>query len=106
MVVNFSIKAVGVLLINALMVVPAAAAANVARNTRQMFWLSLAGSVTCGLVGYGISCRYELHLGSGTVQLRPGGTIVMVVVGWFFLSILVARFLRGRRALAGAACDC
>src|SRR5262245_20102446 len=39
LVVNLSIKAVGALLINALLVVPAAAAANVSRNLRQMFWL-------------------------------------------------------------------
>jgi zinc transport system permease protein len=106
MVVNFSIKAVGVLLINALLVVPAAAAANLSRNLRQMFWLSLLGSLGCGLLGYWVSWRFVLPLGSGEVQLRPGGTIVMVVVGWFFLSILVARVLRGRRAVAGAACDC
>jgi zinc transport system permease protein len=101
MVVNFSFKAVGVLLINALLVVPAAAAANLARNMRQMFWYSLVGSVACGLIGWGISSGFALRLGAGEVQLRPGGTIVMVVVGWFFLSVLIARFLRGRRAFAG-----
>ena len=85
------------------MVVPAAAAANIARNTRQMFWYSLLGSVGCGLGGFGISCGFVLRLGAGEVQLRPGGTIVLVVVGWFFLSILIARVLRGRRAVAGPA---
>jgi zinc transport system permease protein len=105
MVVNLSIKAVGVLLINALLVVPAAAAANVSRNMRQMFWVSLLGGVVCGLVGYWVSWRFVVPLPSKDIQLRPGGTIVMVVVGWFFLSILVARFVR-RRAVAGAACEC
>ena len=42
MVVNLSIKAVGALLINAMLVVPAAAAANLSRNLRQMFWLTIA----------------------------------------------------------------
>lgn len=95
MVVNFSIKAVGVLLINALLVVPAAAAANLSTNLRQMFWYSLLGSLCCGFIGYGISWRYVLPLGNAEIQLRPGGTIVMVVVGWFFVSVVVSR-LRGR----------
>jgi zinc transport system permease protein len=100
MVVNFSIKAVGVLLINALLVVPAAAAANLSQNMRQMFWYSILGSLICGVLGYWISWRFVIPLGAGEVQLRPGGTIVMVVVGWFFLSVFIARFLRGRRAMA------
>jgi zinc transport system permease protein len=107
MVVNFSFKAVGVLLINALLVVPAAAAANLARNIRQMFWYSLFGSVACGMMGWWISWGFTLPRVLGVEnQLRPGGTIVMVVVGWFFLSILIARVLRGRRAVAGAECPC
>jgi zinc transport system permease protein len=105
MVVNFSIKAVGVLLINALLVVPAAAAANLARNLRQMFWYSLAGSLASGMIGYALSWGTALKVGGHAYQLRPGGTIVVVVVGWFFFSIIWAR-LRGRAALAGATCEC
>src|SRR6185312_11421254 len=52
LVVNLSIKAVGALLINALLVVPAAAAANVARNLRQMFWLTVAFCIVSGLLGF------------------------------------------------------
>ena len=74
LVVNLSIKVVGALLINALLVVPAAAAANVAKNLRQMFWLTLGGSAGAGLVGYEVSRRFDLG---------PGGTIVVVCVGWF-----------------------
>lgn len=105
MVVNLSIKAVGVLLINALLVVPAAAAANLARNLRQMFWYSLLGSLGAGLLGYAISSSWEPRIGRTALQLRPGGTIVIVVVGWFFLSIVIAR-LRGRRSVVGVNCDC
>ena len=86
-------------------VTEAAAAANLSRNVRQMFWLSVLGCVTCGLLGYWISWRFVIPLGPRGVQLRPGGTIVMVVVGWFFLSILVSRFLRGRRVLTAAVGD-
>jgi zinc transport system permease protein len=105
MVVNLSIKAVGVLLINALLVVPAAAAANLARNLRQMFWYSLFFSLTSGVLGYWISYAWEPRVGKESLQLRPAGTIVTIVVGCFFLSILFARF-RGRKSVAGVACDC
>ena len=40
------------MLINALLVVPAAAASNVASNLRQMFWLTVLFCVTSGLLGF------------------------------------------------------
>ena len=88
-VVNLSIKSVGVLLINALLVVPAAAAANIAGNLRQFFWLTVAGSTLAGLIGYEISDRAAL---AGT-----GGTIVVTCVVWFFLTMAVGSAVRGRR---------
>ena len=65
LVVNLSIKAVGALLINALLVVPAAAAANLSRNLRQMFWLTVAFCLGAGLIGL----RYPKH---GRSQDRRG----------------------------------
>src|SRR5207248_6381394 len=47
-IVNLSLKTVGALLINALLVVPAATAGNLSRNLRQMFWLSLGLSLFVG----------------------------------------------------------
>jgi zinc transport system permease protein len=101
LVVNLSIKAVGVLLINALLVVPAAAAANLSRNLRQVFWLSVAGSVGAGLIGQQLSQHVRLRLGDGTyLEFGPGGTIVVVCVLWFFLTMAVAA-LRGRAVGSG-----
>jgi zinc transport system permease protein len=98
LVVNLSIKAVGVLLINALLVVPAAAAANLGRNLRQVFWLTLAGSVMCGVVGLRLSDWVHVPLGGGqSLQFGPGGMIVVVCVGWFFLTMAIAA-ARGRRS--------
>ncbi len=77
LVVNLAIKAVGALLINALLVVPAATASSVSKNLRQMFWLTIAYCIAAGLIGYGIST---------TVDFGPSGTIVMVSVLFFFLS--------------------
>ncbi|MCS6863447.1 MAG: metal ABC transporter permease [Gemmataceae bacterium] len=91
LVVNLSIKAVGALLINALLVVPAAAAANVSRNLRQMFWLTVAFSLTAGLVGYWVSSRFTLSIGSvRNVSFGPSGVIVVATVGLFFASMAVA----------------
>lgn len=104
LLVNLSVKAVGVLLINALLVVPAAAAANLAKNLRQMFWLTLGGSVIAGLAGNEISSRFEIPLSSrpnDTLQFAPGGTIVVLCVGWFFLTVLWAAVRGGGRSAPG-----
>lgn len=89
LVVNLSIKAVGALLINALLIVPAAAAANVSRNLRQMFWLTLAVCVASGLLGFYLSTAVTVPIGGG-VKFGPSGTIVVVSVGFFFLSVLAS----------------
>src|SRR5262249_8784605 len=41
LIVNLCLQIVGVLLVNAFLIVPAAAAANFSRNMRQMFWSSI-----------------------------------------------------------------
>jgi zinc transport system permease protein len=97
-VVNASIKAVGALLINALLVVPAAGAANVARNLRQMFWITLAASVGAGILGFMMSLR-EVTLNGKNLPLNSSGAIVLSSVAWFFLTIPVAA-LRQRMAQA------
>src|SRR6185436_1631837 len=83
-VVNVSLKAVGALLINALLIVPAAGAANISRNLRQMFWFSILSSVGAGLVGFSISQSYALSLGKVQLELRPTGAVVLAAVVWFF----------------------
>jgi zinc transport system permease protein len=91
LVVNLSIKAVGALLINALLVVPAAAAANVARNMRQMFWYTIAFCLASGFVGYGVGSTQSLKVpGVGNkVEFAPGGVIVVTSVALFFGSMVV-----------------
>jgi zinc transport system permease protein len=102
LVVNLSIKAVGALLINALLVVPAAAAANVARNLRQMFWLTLVFCLGSGMAGFFLSLWVEVPVRGRAVKFGPSGTIVVVSVGVFALSML-ARAGRGRLARRGGA---
>ena len=51
MVVTLSMSWVGLLVINSLLVLPAAAARGVARNTRQYHIFSVVGAVVCGVIG-------------------------------------------------------
>jgi zinc transport system permease protein len=87
LIVNLSIKAVGALLINALLVVPAATAANVSRNLRQMFWGSIGLALLAGIVGMWLS-EFEIPVGRGEpLRFGPGGTIVVLSVLFFFGSM-------------------
>jgi zinc transport system permease protein len=90
LIVNICLKVVGALLINALLILPAATAANVARNLRQFFWLSTALSLAAGLGGLALSTR---------LNQGPSGMIVLVGVAFFFLSMAAGRWVRGQRAL-------
>ena len=106
LVVNLSIKAVGALLINALLVVPAAAAANVSRTLRQMFWLTVGFCLTAGVVGFHLSTSYAVSVGTGRpVMFGPSGTIVVTAVAMFFVSIYVAGIFGRVRPRHDPACD-
>lgn len=94
LVVNLSIKAVGALLINALLVVPAAAASNVSRNLRQMFWLTVGFCVVSGLLGFYLSVAVPVQVGGSEVKFTPSGTIVVVAVGLFFGTMVWAGLRR------------
>jgi zinc transport system permease protein len=89
LVVNLSIRAVGALLINALLVVPAAAAANVSRNLRQMFWLTVVFCVGSGLFGYWVSTVLSVpgRPGGRPLEFGPSGMIVITCVAVFFLTM-------------------
>jgi zinc transport system permease protein len=88
LIVNFSISAVGVLLINALLIVPAATASNVSADMRRMFRRTLGVSVFTGLLGLFISRRVTFTLGSGEPrQFGVSGTIICVGVLLFALSM-------------------
>jgi zinc transport system permease protein len=90
LVVNLSLKVVGALLINAMLVVPAAAAANLSRNLRQMFWLTFAFCIGSGLLGYALRNSFAVHVGHGApVEFGPSGVIVVTSVGVFLASMVV-----------------
>jgi len=109
LVVNLSIQAVGILLINALLIVPAAAAANVSGDLRRMFLVTLIGSVVTGLLGYHLSTQLVIHDPvAGPLRPGPGGTIVLTCVAWFVASLgvkAVRRRFFGRPHLHDHSCS-
>jgi len=92
LMVNLSQQITGTLLINGLLIVPAAAAANLASNLRQMFWYSIAISLTVGFAGnylsWEISCRYPNH------SLGISGATIVLSVFLFVVSMPLGRLLR------------
>ena len=77
------VRLVGVLLIEALLVVPAATAALLARNYRRQLALSVALAVGSALGGLALAWRLDV---------APGGMVALTSVGLFFVSLA----LRGR----------
>jgi len=100
MIVNLSVKTVGTLLINAMLVVPAATASNLCRNMRQLFWATTGLSLGVSLLGYWLSHVVTISLEEqrSTLTFGPAGLIVVLSVLLFFVSMLVGPLLRGRRA--------
>ena len=78
-VVTVSMTWVGLLVINSLLVLPAAAARNLARNTRQYHLFSVLGAVVCGIAGLMTS----YYIGSSA-----GASITLYLAGFFVLSLL------------------
>lgn len=84
-VVTVSIQWVGVLIISSLLILPAAAARNLARNTRQYHLVSVCIAVVSGLAGLILSYYW------GTAS---GATIVLVAAAFFAVSFFTKRLAR------------
>ncbi len=89
LIVNLSLRYVGVLLINALLVVPAAAAFNLGRNLRQVFWITMIVSLVSAIGGQWISWELETR---AAIELGVSGTIVLLTVAIFSLSAILGPF--------------
>lgn len=85
----FSVWAVGVLLVTAMLIVPAATARNLARTAGGMFWWALLVGISSGFAGLTLSAQDWLATSSGA-------TIILVSCCWFAASCVWAA-LRGHR---------
>lgn len=81
-VVMLSIRVVGLLLINAMLILPAAAARNIARSWRNYTVLTLIFSLFCGVLGLVLS-----YLNS----VATGPTVVLLAAVLFFGTFLMGR---------------
>lgn len=84
-----SLKIVGALLVEALVVVPAAAARNVAHGTRSYLLWSVAIAFLAGAGGLGISTRF---------LVPTGGAVVLAVSAIFFVTLAVRAVMRRQAA--------
>ena len=81
-VVTVSMTWVGLLVINSLLVLPAAAGRNVAKNMRQYHLASVLAALLAGLGG--LMASY--HLGASA-----GAAITLCLAAWFAVSFLFRR---------------
>jgi zinc transport system permease protein len=86
-----SLKIIGALLVEALIVVPAAAARNVARGTRNYLAWSVGVAFLAGAGGLAISTK---------LLVPTGGAVVLAVSAIFFVTLAISRISRGRRVPA------
>jgi len=82
-VVTVSIRWVGLLVINSMLILPAAAARNISSNTRQYVWWSIAISLASGIAGL---------IASYYLSTATGATIVLISMGAFLVTLGIKRF--------------
>lgn len=81
-VVMLSIKSVGILLINSLLILPAATARNVSKNSRSYLTVSVITSLLCGVFGL-VTSFYT--------NTSAGATIVAVLAVVFFVTYIIKK---------------
>jgi zinc transport system permease protein len=100
--VNLCLRIVGAMLIGALLVVPAATAMNVSRNLRQLFTWTLILSLLVCMLGLFIPTFINdaAYRAGSRAEIGVPGTIVMLSVFLFCVSMLVGPWWRARRPTA------
>ncbi len=88
LLVIFSVRAVGVLLVTAMLIVPAATARNFASSAGSLVWWALLVSITSAVAGLMISAQ-------DWASTATGATIVLVSFCWFLISLI--QFLINRK---------
>ena len=81
-VVTVSMTWVGLLVINSLLVLPAAAARNLARNMRQFHLISIVAAIIAGIAG--LMTSYEL-------SSSAGASITLYLALWFAITFLLRK---------------
>lgn len=87
LVVIVSVWAVGVFLVTAMLIVPAATARNLARSAAGAFWWALVVAETSAVAGLLISAE-------PWARTATGATVVLAAAAWFLASTLVSGLRR------------
>lgn len=87
LIVIFSVKAVGVLLVTAMLITPAAAARNLASSYGKMLWMSILISLICAVAGLLLSAQEWM-------RTAAGATIVICACVIFCVSLVFRRHFR------------
>lgn len=85
LVVSVAIKIVGALLVSALLTIPVACSLAVGKGFRPTLWLAILFSEVAVVGGLVIS---------GLWNLAPGGTIVLLLIGFLLLTLMIRKGLR------------
>ena len=85
LVVCLSIRVVGILLVTALIIVPAAVGRSMARSVGQLFWISTVTALISAITGLALSYYWD----SAT-----GATVVLVCASFFFIAQLATSIRR------------
>lgn len=85
--ITIALKVIGALLVEAMIVVPAAAARNVATSVRGYLGWSIALAAIAGLAGLAMSTLW---------RVPSGGAIVLALTGLFFVTLVVGAITRRR----------
>lgn len=86
LIVMLSIKWVGILIINALLILPAASARNLAENTREYTVFAVLISMFSGILGL---------IMSYVVNTATGPTIVIISAVIFFMTLFAKKYVKG-----------
>ncbi len=87
-VVAFSIRAVGLLLVTALLILPAASARVLARSSGKLLWWAIVLGALSGLLGL---------VASLAIDIATGAAVILVASGFFLLANLWRLFAKSRQ---------
>lgn len=79
LVVAFSIRAVGILLVTALLVIPSATARNFAGNLRHQVWFAILIALVSGLTGLAASLTWDMATGAAMILCASGCFMVSLL---------------------------
>lgn len=91
LIVILSVRAVGVLLVTALLIVPAAAARNLTRTAGGMFWWAAGIGISSAVAGLLLSAQPWM-------RTATGATVILCAFAWFVISLGVTSIREVRKS--------